>query len=265
MIDLSIIILTWNTSKITKKCVDSLLKNIKNIRYEIIVVDNGSTDNTKALFADYKSVKYLNTGSNLGFSKGNNLGAKITSGKYYLFLNSDMEYVSGLDKMLSYLKNNPKIGLIGPQFLNLDLSPQGSIFPSQTAINALKEFWFNQKTFSKYFQTNQSSVHSISGGAVLIRKEIFHKVKGWNEKYFFYYEDMDFCRRVRSLDLEIYYFPDCRFIHRHGTSVNLLPGKNTGYQHLVAGSIKYHGVLIHYLINFIIWSGQKWHKLLSLK
>lgn len=265
MIKLSIIILTWNTAKITKKCVISLTKKIKNIQYEIIVTDNGSTDNTKELFANLKSVKYLNTGSNLGFSKGNNLGALSASGKYYLFLNSDMEYLSGLDKMLKYLDDHSSIGLIGPRLLNTDQTPQGSVFPSQTLLNAFKQFWLNQPAYLKYTpSTNEPvSVWSISGGAILLKKSLFQQFSGWNEKFPFYYEDMDLCRRVRSLGLKIYYFPNCLFIHHHGASVNQLSGKNAGFKRLVVGSIKYHGILMHYLINFIIWSGQKWQKLIK--
>lgn len=266
MIDLSIIVLTWNTANITKKCIDSLITKLKNIRYEIIVTDNGSTDNTKEIFSNLKSVKYVNTGSNLGFSKGNNIGALHASGKYYLFLNSDMEYISGLDNMLNYYIDTPNIGIIGPQFLNLDLTPQGSVFPPQTPLNSFKEFWLKLPAYSKYTPPTSSpvSVWSISGGAVLIKKTLFQKLSGWNEHFSFYFEDMDLCRRIRALGLNIFYFPDCQIIHQHGASAKQLTGVNTSYKKLVAGSIKYHGVFVHYLINFIIWSGQKWYRFLSI-
>lgn len=261
---LSIIILTWNTAAITKKAVDILLNKLKNITYEIIVVDNGSTDNTAQIFKKLTNIKYLNTGSNLGFSKGNNFGAKFALGNYLLFLNSDMEYQAGLDKMISYLSSHSDVGLIGPKFLNTDSSPQGSVFPPQTPINAFKEFWLNQNSFSKYSpNSNQPSpVNSISGGAVLLKRTLFNQLNGWNEKFYFYYEDLDLCRRIHLLSLKIVYFPDCQFIHHHGTSVNNLKN-NQGFTRLVKSSKTYHGFLNHYLINLIIWSGQKFQKILS--
>lgn len=257
---LSIIILTWNTAEITRSCVESLVCKIKNIPYEIIVVDNGSTDDTSKIFSKLTSVKYINTGSNLGFSKGNNFGVSQAVGDYFLFLNSDMEYLTGLDQMFSYYKQHPNIGLIGPQLLNLDHTPQGSIFPPQTPFNAFKEFWLNQPSFSKYFLTKITDVNAISGGAILLKKSLFTQINGWDEKYYFYYEDLAMCRTIHSLNLRVSYFPECQFIHHHGASVKKLTVHDSGTLRLIKSSQIFHGKIQHFLINFIIWSGQKVHK-----
>jgi GT2 family glycosyltransferase len=259
---LSIIIVTWNTSQITQKCVETINKYIPN--QEIIVVDNGSQDNTVQLLSKIKNVKVIENHVNLGFAKANNIGFKYTTSDYIVFMNSDIELIdkSFLD-MTNYFKNNPNIGLIGPKFLNPDLTPQASVFPPQTALNAFKEFWLNQKdAYSKYLPNTKepTKVSYISGGCILVNKDFFQKIGKWNEKYFFYFEDMDLCRQVRRLRKEIIFYPKCLVIHRHGSSGKKLADSQNQWRRLVPSSIKFHGYLKHYFINFIIWSGQKWQK-----
>ncbi len=262
---LSIIIPTWNTSTTTLKCVQSLKKYLKNFSYEIIIVDNASTDKTEEIFKKEKGIVYIKNKTNLGFGKANNIGAKKAKGEYLFFLNSDMIAIDdSLVDMFEYLKNNPKIGLIGPKFLNTDKTPQGSIFPPQTALNAFKEYWLMQKTYSKYFpKTNKpTEVYSLSGGAMLIPKKIFKEVGGWDKRYFMYFEDLELCRQLRKHGYKIYYFPRCQFIHRHGASGKKLADSQNQWRRLIPSSKIYHGTFNHYLLNFIIWSGQKWQKLI---
>ena len=183
MSKLSIIIPTWNTADITLKCVSTIFKFLPKDYFEIIIVDNGSVDDTVLKIKKFihslkiKNFKLKINQSNLGFSKANNIGAKIAVGDYLLFLNSDMELIdSSLIKMIDYLKLNPKVGLIGPQFLNPNLTIQGSVLPPQTPLNALKEYWLGIKgSYAKYYLKNTSSVNSISGGSVLISKNIFNR------------------------------------------------------------------------------------------
>jgi len=264
MPELSIIILTWNTAEITKKCVLTVEKYLKNkINYEIVVADNGSTDNTSEIFKSMDSVRYIKNENNYGFAKGNNLAAKHAKGKYLLFLNSDMELIDdSLLKMYNFFKKNPSITAIGPKFLNSDLTPQASIFPPQTVKNAIKEFFFQVPSYSKYLPKGNTptSVWAISGGTLLMREKTFRQINGWNEKYFFYYEDLDLCRQLHRLGKKIYYFPQASVVHHHGASGRNLADNNNQWKRLIPGSKKFHGLPKHYLINFIIWSGQKWQK-----
>jgi hypothetical protein len=265
--NLSIIIPTWNTALITKKAIDSIKKHLKNIKYEIIVIDNGSTDQTNNILSSHKDVIYLKNKTNLGFSKANNIAAKKASGEYIFFMNSDMELIdNSLTSMLKYLKYHPNIGLIGPKYLNPDHSPQASAFPPQTPQNAFKEYFLKIKAYSKYlpFDKEPVSLWAISGGAILISKNIFNQIGGWNESYFMYYEDLDLCQKIRNLDKLIYYFPDCQIVHRHGFSGKNLADSANQWRRLIPGSIKYHGLITHYLINSIIWSGQKFTKIFPL-
>jgi GT2 family glycosyltransferase len=260
---LSIIIVTWNTSQITKKCVDTINKFIPNI--EIIVVDNGSADDTVKILKKIKNVKIIENHANLGFAKANNIGLKSATSDYIIFMNSDIELLDNkLLKIIEYLKKYPDVGLIGPKFLNPDLTPQASVFPPQTALNAFREFWLGQKnTYSKYLPdtTKPIEVAYISGGCIAVNKKFFQKIGKWNEKYFFYFEDMDLCRQVKRLRKKIIFYPSCQIIHRHGASGKKLADAQNQWRRLIPSSIKFHGFIKHYFINFIIWSGQKWQKL----
>jgi len=273
---LSIIIVSYNTADITVNCLKSILqdKGLKTTPYEIIVIDNASSDDSvleikkfKKTF-DIRNLTLEINQSNLGFAKACNQGAKLAVGKYLLFLNSDIQLVdNSLISMLSYLKKHHYIGAIGPQFLNPDLSLQPSVFPNQTVLNAFKEFWLGHPAYSKYQPAGHlpQPVWAISGGALMISSALFVHLGGWNEKYFFYFEDLDLCRSLHRRHKQVYFYPSAKIIHYHGLSGKNLTNTSDQWRRLIPGSIKYHGLMIHYLINFIIWSGQKWQKLKSVK
>jgi len=260
--NLSIIIVTWNTAKITQKCVQTINKFLNNP--EIIVVDNGSVDDTVKILSQEKNVKIIKNNDNLGFSKANNIGFKQASNDYILFMNSDIELIDdSINNLFKYFKDKDNIGIIGPKFLNPDLTVQASVFPKQSALNAFKEFYLNQKnSYSKYIPKSNDPVKvwAISGGCILTRKSFFKKIGGWNEKYFFYFEDLDLCRKINKLGKDVIYYPKCKIIHRHGASGVKLANSQNQWRRLIPGSKKYHGLFNHYLINSILWSGQKINK-----
>lgn len=266
---LSIIIVTWNTALITKKCIDTINQYLPENFVQIIIADNGSIDNTKEEVSNLKNVLYVNTGSNLGFAKGCNFGAKYATGNYLLFLNSDMELVdSTLIDMVTYLESNPDVGIVGPRFLNIDLTPQGSVLPPQTPINALKEYWLGiSEAYSKYTPQvdKPTQVWAISGGAVLINHEYYKKIGGWDEKYYFYYEDLELCRQIHRLNKKVVYYPECKVIHRHGASGKAIANPENQWRRLIPSSILYHGKFTHYLIFLVMWTSQKWQKIFGKK
>ena len=265
--ELSIVIVTWNTAKITQKCVQTINKFLNNP--EIIIVDNGSKDNTVKLLSQEKNVKIIENKCNLGFSKANNIGLQHTTKKYILFMNSDIELIDdSINDLLIYFKDKKNIGIIGPKFLNPDLTVQASVFPKQSIINAFKEFYLNQKnSYSKYIPktNNPTKVWAISGGCILTRKSFFKSIGGWNEKYFFYFEDLDLCRKINKVGKDVIYFPKCQIIHRHGASGTKLADPSNQWRRLIPGSKKYHGLFKHYLINSILWSGQKIQRIFNSK
>jgi len=262
-IPLSIIIVTWNTAQITLKCVQTINKFLDNP--EIIIVDNGSEDDTVKLLSPEKNIKIIENHANLGFAKANNIGLKYATGEYILFMNSDIELIDdSINDLFKYFQSKNNIGIIGPKFLNPDLTPQASVFPKQSALNAFKEFWLNQpNSYSKYIPNTKDpiKVWAISGGCILTRKSFFESIGSWNEKYFFYFEDMDLCRKINKIGKDVVYFPKSQIIHRHGASGVKLADSNNQWRRLIPGSKLYHGLFNHYLITLILWSGQKWQKI----
>lgn len=277
--DLSIIIVNWNTKELLRKCIGSIIRNLgikesRNLGVEIIVVDNGSTDGSqeevKSLKLKVKNynakLKVVQNRENLGFAKANNQGIKIAKGKYLLLLNSDTEVKEGaLSKLMEFAKRTPDAGVIGPKLLNSDNSVQFSCFHRPSVCGAFKEFFLGkEKLFSKYVpDTNQAViVDSVVGAAFLITPQTRKKVGLLDERYFFYFEDLDYCRRVRQSGLKVYYLPSSEIYHFHGVSASKLGDKPNKW--LIKSSRIYHGLVNHYLINLVIWSGQKWQKLKRL-
>ncbi|MBU3935548.1 glycosyltransferase family 2 protein [Patescibacteria group bacterium] len=256
---LSIIIPTWNTAKITLKCVQTIKKHLSDLKSQIIVVDNASTDNTEKLL-NIKGVDFIKNPQNYGFSKACNIGAKKAVGDYLLFLNSDMELIdNSLENMFKYFRENPQIGLIGPQFLDPDHGIQASVFPPQTILNAIKEFWLGKPTYSKYTPKIKTAipVWAVSGGAVLVKNNLFKKIGGWDEKYFMYFEDLDLCRKIHQLDKQVVYYPQAKLIHRHGASGKKLADPQNQWRRLIPSAKKYHGIVKYYLLFLITRLSQK--------
>ncbi|MBP9817927.1 glycosyltransferase family 2 protein [Candidatus Shapirobacteria bacterium] len=267
MIKISIIIPTWNTADITLKCVKTIVKYLPENYFEIIIVDNGSTDDTSIKINSLKNrnLKLEILPNNTGFSHANNIGVKQATGEYLFFLNSDMELIdNSLINMVKYLEENTRVGVIGPQFLNIDLSPQASVFPPQTPLNAIKEFWLGYKySYTKYVPQSKipTMVSIISGGALLISRKLFQQIGGWDERYFFFSEDLELCRQVTKAGYKVAYYPNCQVIHRHGASGKSLADEANQWRRLVPSSKIYHGLFKHYLLFFITWTRRQWQKL----
>jgi len=216
-----------------------------------------------------KKYKKLNTTliqnkENLGFAKANNQGIKQAQGRYIFLLNSDTEVKPGaLKKLVEFAKKYPKVGVVVPRLLNPDGSVQPSIYHLPTIRRAIGEYWLGRKgTYEKHALIGKKpvEVEAVVGAAMLIPKKVFDKVGLLDERYFMYFEDLDFCRRVKRAGLKVFYLPTAEIIHYHGASGKEIPKETQRW--LVESSKIYHGLPKHYLINFIIWIGQKWQRLL---
>lgn len=265
MIETTIIILNWNTAQITKRCVLSIYKYLDRNKFQVVIVDNASTDNSISVFntliSKYRNLQVIKNTSNLGFSIGNNSAKKFYTTKYLVFLNSDIELLDdSISTAIDYLKMNPDVGIVAPKLILTDGKIQPSVFPPQTLKNAIKEFLFRKKnSFSPYVpNTNKAiDVNSVVGAAIIIKTNLFKKIGMWNEKYFMYFEDLDLCRKIRSLNKRIIYFPLCTLLHKHGASGNNLSKSQDQWRRLIPSSKKYHGIIKHYLINLIILLSKK--------
>lgn len=265
-IELSIVIVNYNTEKLTLQSIKSVIKYKPSVNSEIIVVDNGSSDGSVKVLQKLKEIKLIKNKDNLGFSKGNNIGIKNAKGKYVLLLNSDTEVKKGtIDSLHNFAKGDDKVGAVAARLLNPDGTPQASIYNLPNMKNAFLEYWLGKKgAYEKYLPKGENpiKVEAAVMAAFLITPNGLKKAGLLNENYFIYFEDLDYCRKLKQSRLDIYYLPSAEVIHHHGVSGRNLADEQNQWRRLIPSSKIYHGVVVHHLINLIIWSGQKWRRLL---
>jgi len=260
MVDVSVIIVSYNTKKLTLQCIKSVLNEGSDLKKEIIVVDNASSDGSREEIRKIKSgCRIIVNDINLGFAKACNLGIKSAKGKYILLLNSDTKVKKqSIKKLIDFADKSKKIGAVGPKLLNPGGTVQASVFRQPTVKRAFRQYFLNDgKLLDKYAPGDKKpvSVEVLVMAAFLISPEAKEKVGLLDERYFMYYEDFDYCKRVLEKGLKIYYLPLAEVVHHHGASA----GESRGQWRILRdSSLIYHGVLGHYLFNFILWSGQKW-------
>lgn len=246
-LDLSIIIVSFNTRDLTVECVRSVLRTVKKNSYEIVVVDNNSEDDSvaeiKKMQQDTRvqskdtpkvSIKVIQNRENAGFSKANNIGIKKAGGRYILFLNSDtVVYDNTIDGMIDFMDQNKDAGA-ATCFVRLpsgkldDAAHRGFPTPWRALWHflGLSKLLPSSKLFSGYSLSylNLHKVHEIealAGAFMLVRKEAGEEVGWWDEDFFWYGEDIDFCFRLKEHGWKIYFVPEFGILHYKGASGGL--------------------------------------------
>ena len=270
MIDLSIIIVSFNTKDLTLDCIRSITQEGSGIAKEIIIVDNASSDGSVEALKKLKTdnLKLITNKENTGYAKANNQGIKIAKGKYLLLLNSDtLVHKDSLKTLVEFARNHSDAGVIGSRLLNIDGILQFSCYHFPTIANAIKEYWLGQKgLFEKFAPQGDKpvTVEAVVGASFLITPEARKRVGMLDERYWAYFEDIDYCRQVWKKGLKVYYLPASIITHYHGASFKKLTSdEGLRWKRLIPSSKIYHGVVKHYLINAILWLGQKWQKLIK--
>ena len=263
MVDLSIIIPSYNTKELLKKCLESVFSDHR-FEIEVIVVDNNSQDGSPQMVKkEFPEVILIENKDNLGFAKAANQGLKRATGEYLFLLNSDTVLEKNtLEKLLEYGKTIPP-AIVGPRLLNPDGTIQPSVFMLPTVKRAIAEYWFGKKGyFSKYTPSGDVAVEveSVVGGAMFFPQEVVEKIGYLDERYFMYFEDLDYCRRAKKFGLKVYYFPGAEVFHEHGASGKSLARGEDQWKRLIPSSKIYHGVLKYHLVSFIIKLGQRFGK-----
>ncbi|MEK9200552.1 MAG: glycosyltransferase family 2 protein [Patescibacteria group bacterium] len=258
---ISVIIVSWNVLDSLKRCLDSVLvTHYSNL--EIIVVDNASTDGSDQL-ATIKNTQ------NLGFPKAVNIGLKRATGEYLVILNPDTKIPKDFFiKTRDFFTKFSDAWLMGPKLVSKDGSVQGSVFPEGSIINSFKEFWLGQKGLTAKYSPDSSSpalVNNISGSCIVFPRSTFDKTGFLTEEVFMYFEDLEYCRRIRGLGGKIYFNPEISVEHGHGESssksIKADPTKTPFWKgYLWDSSLWYYGPVKHYLMTIISWTGQKLHK-----
>lgn len=222
-IELSIIVISYNTKKITENCLKSIETSLKQspLSYEVILVDNASTDGSIERFKSndlrFKNLKIIENKNNLGFAKANNQGVKEAKGKYILFLNSDIVVLeNAIEKLLAFFKQNEiTIQFLGGKLLNKDNSPQPSCGPFYSlpvifgALFLKGDYW----GLTRYSPNTVKEVDWISGACILTKKEYYNAVGGFDEQIFMYMDEIDLLYRAKKKNYRVFFYPETEFIH----------------------------------------------------
>lgn len=224
---LSILIVNWNTRDLVVKAIHSILRNAPPFDYEVVVVDNnspdGSADTLINLFGHNKKIRILELARNVGFAAANNLAFSYATGDYILLLNPDTEVLDGaLEKLVEFMEKNPAVGVAGPRLINPDGSFQPSVrrFPdiwsSVLILSGLYRFWRPKRYLMDDFDYNQiGPVDQVMGAALLTRRKIIEQLGFLDENFWLWYEEVDFCKRVKDADWQVMHYPEAVIMH-HG-------------------------------------------------
>ena len=263
MIEVSVVIINYNTGKLLQECVDTVIKTTKNLCFpktEILIVDNNSTDGSANFKGNFTLIKNQD---NPGFSKANNQAINKARGEYILLLNPDTK-VLGLviEQLVEFAKTHPDAGVVAPRLLNSDGSVQDSVMPFPTIRRAIQEYWFGNKIYSKYVLNvdKPTEIEAAVMAGFLITPKAKEKVGLLNEKYFMYFEDLGYCRKICDAGLKTYYLPQAQVIHYHGVSGKSRINQEYQWKRLISSSKLYHGSFRYYLITLIIKVGQQFFR-----
>jgi len=234
--DLSIIIINWYSRDYLQECLSTLRANTSGLTYEIIVIDNASFDGCQeTLSENFPDVSFIQSQQNLGFARANNRAAQQATGDALLFLNADTRVVQGaLPVLLGALRKLPNAGAVGPKLLNSDLTLQTScVLAFPTVANQVidSEFLRHRLPHSRMWgiaalpEKDQAPtvVEGLSGASVMVKREVFECVRGFETRYFMYGEDVDLSFKIRQAGWKCYYVPGATVIHHGGGSSKKAP------------------------------------------
>jgi N-acetylglucosaminyl-diphospho-decaprenol L-rhamnosyltransferase len=225
--DMSIILVCWNNKGFLKPCLDSLYESEIRTRFDIVVVDNGSTDNSQEMLREkFPEVAIIQNEHNSGLSKASNQGIEATNGRYVLLLNNDT-IVNGpsLDAMVEFLDHHPDVGAVGGRLLN----PDGSVQACYNHFPSLWEEFLISTRIGEMLRkgypsiTDEEEIKSVgwlSSACLLLRRSAIEQVGLLDEEYFIYGDEVDLQARLKQQGWKIYFLPHVSTIHYGGGSMN---------------------------------------------
>jgi GT2 family glycosyltransferase len=225
---LGIVIVHYNTPDDLARLLESLRSETTSCPHEVVVVDNASTTpGLEGLQEQFKEVRWLRNAENVGYGRGCNQGMAALPADYHLILNPDIVVLPGsLAALLAFADRHPRAGLIGPQLLNED----GTIQESCRRFYTLKTLLLRRTVLGRIFPRSETvrrhlmrdfdhtevrPVDWVLGGCILVRREARQSCGPMDERFFLYFEDVDWCYRMWQCGFEVLYLPDARFVHRH--------------------------------------------------
>lgn len=250
---LSIIIVNYNTFQVTCDCISSIIASDLPFSYEIILVDNASTECPAALFVEkFSIIKLVEAGGNVGFARGNNLGYDASVGEYILFLNSDtLVNAEALRYCVTYLDDasHKRVALVGCRLLYIDQSLQLSSFNYRVGIfSSLLDNVFVGKLLQKMGMApfrnlphilkeheEEHKTEAVLGAFMFCRRSVIDEVGSFDNDFFMYYEELDWCYRISDAGYDIMYLPQVSIVHLEGGSNGAPINRNkTANQHALS-------------------------------
>ena len=226
--DVSIIIINYNTCVETSHCIDSVFEKSSNITFEVILVDNASTDNSKEIFEEDSRIQYVYNNENLGFGRANNIGIEKSRGRNILFLNSDTILKNDAVSILSnYLDEHPETGIVGGNLYGRDGRPTHSYrhyLPSfYSEISEALNGFPDKLLYGENAEFNHTGyprkVKQITGADLMIRRKLLDEIGGgFDRDFFMYYEDTELCWRVLKAGYGVVSIPQAEIVHLEGAS-----------------------------------------------
>lgn len=273
MIDLSIIIVSWNVCDLLRACLDSIFRSSLHtdqhtspLQLEVIVVDSASTDDTVTMIRQhYPSVTLLAQDQNIGFTRGNNIGLQQASGRYLLLLNPDTEvFETTLIDLVRFMDAHPAVGILGPHTLNTDGTTQSTrrMFPTKT-LAFFESTWLQgyapRSLLSRYYlsdaqDTDTLSVDWVQGSALLARRTVYEQIGALDTGYVMYFEELDWCKRAHDAGWQASYLGSTRLIHHGGKSADQIGAYKHIYfqQSKLRYYRKYHGWAFAHLLRIFL-------------
>jgi N-acetylglucosaminyl-diphospho-decaprenol L-rhamnosyltransferase len=256
VVDLTVVIVSWNVCDLLRRCLSSTLDvrpsaegdlrptSKGELSVEVIVVDNASSDGSPEMVrAEFPQVRLIVNAENRGFTAANNQGLAIGQGRYLLLLNPDTEVVGeALRTMVRYMDAHPETGVLGPQLRYPDGSLQSSRRRFPTLATALvestvvQEWWADNRLVRRYTMADTPDdaiqpVDWVVGACLLVRRQAYEQVGGLDEGFFMYSEELDWCKRVKEVGWKVVYLPTATVVHHKGkSSEQVVPARHIYFQ-----------------------------------
>jgi N-acetylglucosaminyl-diphospho-decaprenol L-rhamnosyltransferase len=293
VVDLTVIIVSWNVRDLLHRCLHSLVAEARpsgqelslwvgDSLVEIVVVDNASADGSVGMIRDeFPEIRLVVNDENRGFTAANNQGLALGRGRQLLLLNPDTEVLGdALPTMLRYVDAHPAVGALGPRLRYPDGSLQSSRrrFPTfATALvesTVVQEWWGDNRILRRYYMADTPDdaiqpVDWVVGACLLVRREAYEQVGGLDEGFFMYSEEMDWCHRIKDAGWEVVYLPTATVVHHEGkSSEQVVPARHIHFQSSKVRYFRKHhgasraGILRWFLLSTYVYQmgreGLKW-------
>jgi len=224
-LDLSVVIVSWNVKEYLVKCLSSVNNNVKNLSYEIIVIDNNSSDGTAEMIRqEFPEIKLTINRENVGFARANNQAFAQCNGRYILLINPDTYLIdNSINRLIEFLESHKEVGVVGPRLLNPNKSIQyicfdfpslfSELLNSLNLDNLVRKKLFKSKLAGLMERGIPFEVDWVSGACLILRSQILNEIGDLDEKYFLFSEEMEWCFRIKARGWKVFLMGNVFVIH----------------------------------------------------